>query len=310
MRVSLCLLAALACLSVTVAHAQSSGSAWAVDYDQFYRIDLSSHAATLIGKVGNGNQPIADLSGLTATPDGTLYAASDTLKSLIRIDPATGKGSIVGNFGIDQSNSADPLDFGMAASCDGSLWLSSAVSGQFWKVNPTSAKATLIGSMGRTITGLAVDHDTVYGVGGRGQEGWYSIDTDSGHAHLIGSLGSAVSYITSASPAINDQGEVWSVFNYVPLPNNQAPPPWSDLSRIDPTTGKASLLGQVTGPASLKDIGIRGFTLGAPACGAGTPAQNPVGAPSLAWWSRLLLALALAGLGMLVLARRSAGMRG
>ena len=128
MRVSLCLLVALAVLPVTVARAQTSGSAYAVDYDQLYKVDLSSRYATPIGKLGgSGQQQMADLSGLTMTPGGDLFVASDTLKALIRVDPDTGKGTVIGNFGIQQNNPADPLDFGMAAACDGSLWLSSPV---------------------------------------------------------------------------------------------------------------------------------------------------------------------------------------
>lgn len=306
MRVLLCLLVALACLPVRFAHAQTSGAAYAVDYDQLYRIDLSTRSATLIGKVGGtGQQQMADLSGLTISSEGTMYVASDTLKALIRVDPQTGKGSVIGNFGIQQNNPSDPLDFGMTAACDGSLWLSSPVTRQLWKVNPASARATLVGQLGHTITGLVVDHDSLYGVGSRGEEGWYSIDTHSGHASLIGSLGSAVSYLTSASPALTSQGQVLAAFNYVPLPDNQSPPPWSDLARIDPATGSANKLGTITGPASLEDIGIRGFAIGPPACGS-VAAADPVGAPTLAWWSRLLLALLVGGLGALFLRRQSA----
>ena len=307
MRVSLCLLLALACMPVTFARAQSAGSAYAVDYDQFYRIDLGTRKATLIGKVGGSGQlQMADLSGLTTTPGGEVYVASDTLKSLIRIDPGTGKGTVVGNFGINQNNSSDPLDFGMTAACDGSLWLNSAVTRQLWKVNPSTAKATLVGTMGHDITGMVAAHDSLYGVGGRGDEGWYSIDTASGHASLLGSLGPAVTYITSASPAVTSQGEVLAAFNYVPLPNNQPPPAWSDLARIDPVTGAATVLGTITGPPSLEDIGIRGFTLGPPACGAtAPPTLDAVGAPTLGWWSRLLLALLVGGLGTVLLSRKS-----
>lgn len=307
MRVLVCLFLALAFLPVTFVHAQEAGAAYAVDYDQFYRVDLVTRRATLIGVVGgNGSQQMADLSGLTTTPDGSLYAASDTLKALIRIDPTTGQGTIVGSFGISLSKPSDALDFGMAASCDGSLWLSSPVTRQLWKVNPATGKTGLVGAMGRDITGLAVDHDALYGVGGRGDEGWYAINTKTGQSKLLGFLGESVDYITSASPAITDQGTVLAAFNYVPLPNERVPPPWSDLARIDMSSGQAEILGTITGPDSLKDIGIRGFTIGPPACGAVVAASAPVGgAPALGWWSRLLMLLMLGGVASLVLSRKT-----
>ncbi len=308
MRVFVCLFLVLACLPVTLARAQETGSAYAVDYDQFYRVDLATRSATKIGVVGgSGSQRMADLSGLTTMPDGSLYAASDTLKALIRIEPTTGRGTIIGTFGISQGTPSEFLDFGMAASCDGSLWLSSPVTRQLWKVNPVSGKADQVGTMSRDITGLAVDHDVLYGVGGRGDEGWYSIDTKTGRTKLVGGLGSMVDYITSASPAITDQGKVLAAFNYVPLPNERTPPPWSDLARIDISSGQTEILGTITGPDSLKDIGIRGFTIGPPACGPVgiIVASAPVGAPSLDWWSRLLMLLALGGAASWVLVREA-----
>ncbi|MGA7297427.1 MAG: hypothetical protein WBW92_07955 [Rhodanobacteraceae bacterium] len=305
MRVLVCLLLALACLPVSLARAQGTGSAYAVDYDQFYRVDLATRQATSIGPVsGSGPQQMADLSGLTTTPDGRLFAASDTLKALIRIDPATGKGTVVGSFDINQTQNSSPLDFGMAASCDGSLWLSSTVTRQLWKVSPSTGKASLVGQMGNDIAGLAVDHDALYGVGGRGDEGWYSINTQTGQSTLLGGLGSMVDYITSASPVITDQGQVLAAFNYVPLPNNQPPPDWSDLAQINIANGQTTVLGTITGSASLRGIGIRGFTMGPPPCGVtGTP-PDAVGAPTLAWWSRILMLFALAGIALVLLARK------
>ena len=119
MRAFVCLAVVLACLPASFARAQTTGGAYAIDYDQLYRVDLAARKATLIGAAGsNGPQLIGDLSGLTTTLDGTLYAASDTIKSLVRIDPATGKASVVGKFGISLGNDASaPLDYAMTAAC-------------------------------------------------------------------------------------------------------------------------------------------------------------------------------------------------
>ncbi len=304
MRALLCLILAVA--SVSLAFAQETGSAWAVDYDRFYRVDLETRQATFVGEVGDaGPQPMADLSGLTMTPDGMLYAASDTLKGLVRIDPATGAGTFIGRFGIGQSDPTAPLDFGMTAACDGSLWLSSPVTRQLWKVNPASAKATLVGQLGHDITGLVFERDALYGVGGRGEEGWYGIDTKTGHATLLGGLGSMVDYITSASPAILPDGTVLAVFNYVPPPPGQAVPDWSDLVRIDKTTGETTVLGTIHGPSGLRGIGVRGFAVGPPVCGSSVAAPVHAAVPTLGDWARWVLMLAMMGIALATMRRQT-----
>ncbi|HET8898593.1 MAG TPA: hypothetical protein VFN09_07490 [Rhodanobacteraceae bacterium] len=301
MRAVVCLAMMVACLPVSSAHAQTSGSAYAIDYDQLYRVDLATRQATLIGAAGNnGPQAIADLSGLTTTPDGTLYAASDTIKSLVRINPSTGQASVVGKFGIVLgTDPTAPLDYAMTAACDGSLWLSSATARQLWKVDPQTGASTLIGSLGRTITGLVVKDDALYGIGGRGEEGWYRIDTRSGTATLIGGLGSMVTYLASASPAVAPNGQMLAALNYVPPPTNTMPADWSDLASIDSGNGVTNVLGTITGPASLRGIGIRGFTTGVPACNR-TTAGTTYGVPATSRWALLPL---IGGLLLLALWR-------
>lgn len=304
MRVLVCLLMAVATLFSSLVHAQATGSAYAVDYDRLYRIDLSNRNATLIGTLGSlGPQsPMADLSGLTTTADGRMLVASDTLKALLQVDPNTGEGTLVGYFGIPQVNQGEPLDFAMTAGCDGQLWLASPVADKLWRVDPATASVTLVGSLGSNITGLVMDHGELFGIGGRGDEGWYAIDTQSGQSTFIGSLGSEIDYITSASPAISADDEVLAVLNYVPPQQGIVPPEWSDLARINRDSGEASLLGEVTGPSSLSGIGIRGFTVGTPSCQVVAPPIQPpasgaVGAPTLGEWSTIALLLALMGLG-------------
>lgn len=297
MRAVVCLAIAVACLSAPLARAQAQTRAYAVDIDHLYSVNLATRQATDIGAAGSsGPQPIGDLSGLTTTPDGTLYAASDTVKALVRIDPATGKAAVVGRFGIVNGGDATaPVDYAMAAACDGSLWLASATMRQLWKVNPTNAQPTLVGSLGYTITGLAVKGDELYGIGGRGDEGWYRIDTTTGSASRIGTLGSAVTYLASASPAFAADGSVLAAFNYVPPPSGTTVPDWSDLASINTGSGAATILGSITGPASLRGIGVRGFTIGAPVCKAPPATANaqvvPVNATWMLWLQGLLLAL-------------------
>ncbi|HEY6546068.1 MAG TPA: hypothetical protein VIZ64_14295, partial [Dokdonella sp.] len=68
---------------------------------------------------------------------------------------------------------------------------------------------------------------------------------------------------------------------------------WSDLARIDPRTGTLDILGPITGPETLRQVGMKGFTLGPPQCGRGGPA--PISAPVDAPWALLLLGLLVAG---------------
>lgn len=309
MRVFPCLLSVLASLAtLPLAHAQAASPAWAVDYDRLYRVDLDTRTATLIGELGSigPQQPMADLSGLTTAVDGTLYVASDTLKGLIRVDPASGRGTWIGRFDIAANDPTAPLDFAMAASCDGGLWLASPVSRQLWRVDPGTGKATPAGNLGRDITGLAVERDDLFGIGGRGEEGWYQINRSTGQSRLIGGLGSMVDYLASASPAILADGTVLAVFNYIPPPAEKPPPDWSDLAVIDRDSGRSTILGPITGPAGLRGIGIRGFTVGPPACAATPPPIVPGGTPDAVQVPTLgNLATLLLLLGLLAAALRS-----
>lgn len=300
MRAVVCLAIALACLPLSLAHAQSADGAYAVDYDQLYRVDLATRKATLVGAAGSlGSQPIADLSGLTTAPDGKLYAASDTIKALVRIDPGSGRASVVGKFGIVLGNDPTaPLDYAMTAACDGSLWLASATARQLWKVDPATGSATAVGPTGRTITGLVAKGDALYGIGGRGEEGWYRIDTRTGAASLVGGLGTMVTYLASASPAVAADGRVLAALNYVPPPDNRLPADWSDLAEIDPDNGVTQVLGNITGPDSLRGIGVRGFTLGKPACGTVAPPRPHADAHPIPLGGRTALALQIALLGL------------
>lgn len=319
MRALLSLAVMLAMLPVSFACAQSAqGKIYAVDYDQFYSIDPGTHQATLIGKAGfNGAQAIADLSGLTTGPDGTLYAASDTIKALVRIDPSTGQASVVGSFDIPTSQTGlatdAPLDFGMAYGCSGKLWLSSTTAGKLWQVDPGSGKSTLVGSLGQTISGLTIRGGKLLGTGARNadNEGLYAIDTSSAKATLIGNYGAAIPYAASVSPGVDAQGDLLAAINYVPPPSGTTVPDWSDLARIDPATGTATILGTINGPDSLRQIGIRGLTFGTPDCSpraTSGPGVSPdtayVAVPASGFGAALAEWLALAAAALIALLRR------
>jgi hypothetical protein len=186
----------------------------------------------------------------------------------------------------------------MIAGCDNTLWLSSAFANKLWKVDPASGATTLVGSTGRTISGLAVRGDKLYGAGGRGDNTFYAIDPTTAAATAIGAFGPAVNrWVNSVSMSFDADGVLWAVINYVPPQDGSQPvADWSDLATIDPATGTVTMLGPVTGPESLRQIGMKGFTVGPPQCTRGTPTAHaaPIGSP----WALGLLGLLLAFAGV------------
>src|SRR5664279_193053 len=155
---TLACLAAAGMLALFASCAEGQTIAYAEAFDTLYSVDLPSHTATEIGSAGSyAGQILVNLSGLSYSPDGTLYAVAGGINSLVRIDPSTGSATVVGSFGL--SGQGDPLrndalDLSMTFGCDGTLWLASAYSGKLWTVDPGTGATTLVGSTGHAITGI------------------------------------------------------------------------------------------------------------------------------------------------------------
>lgn len=301
MRPLTCLIAA-GMLAVSALPAQAA-TAYGEAFDTLYKVDLDARQASEVGRSGSyRGQIIGNISGLTTTADGSLYAVAGGIKVLTKIDPNNGVANVIGSFGLDgQGDPArkDALDLNMVAGCDDTLWLSSAFANKLWKVDPATGATTLVGSTGTTITGLAVRGDKLYGAGGRGDNTFYGIDPKTGAATAIGPFGPAVTrWVNSISMSFDADGKLWAVINYVPPQDDSQPTvDWSDLATIDPATGTVTLLGPVTGPESLRQIGMKGFTVGPTKCTRGSTGTHsaPVGSP---WALALLgLLLTLAGAG-------------
>lgn len=276
-------------------------TAYGEAFDTLYTIDLDARRATEVGRSGLfRGQIIGNISGLTTTADGAMYAAAGGFKLLVRIDPANGGTTVVGSFGLDgQGDPArnDALDLNMAAGCDGTFWLSSAVADKLWKVDPGTGTTTLVGATGHAITGLVARGDQLYGTGGKGDNNFYRLDPATGNATPVGPFGPAVTrWVNSVSMSFGPDGTLWAVFNYMPPENDSKPAvDWSDLARIDPATGTVTILGPIEGPESLRQIGMKGFTLGPPMCVRAAEAQpTPVGSP----WILGLLGLLLGAIGL------------
>lgn len=295
MRMLACLTAAV--LSVaSISPAMAEPFAYGVAYDELYRVDLGTRQASLIGRTGNyAGNPLAQLTGLSFGPSNELYAISGTQKALIRINTSTGAATLVGRFGLSGQGEGqfDALDLSMTYACDGSFWMTSAIKRDLWKVNPQNASISLIGNTGKQITGLAMRNGKLYGTGVGSDQGLYTINMSNAAATLIGPLGTTIPWV---EPSFGYDGTLWATFNYNPPLNRE----WSDLARIDPTTGAATNLGPITGPDGLRGISMKGLAVAPTSCqdgpdrgneGGGAAAVLPVGSP----WALTILGLLLLG---------------
>jgi hypothetical protein len=296
MRPLICVIAA-GMLAFAAVPGHAATIAYGEAFDTLYRIDLDAREATKVGGAGRyAGQLIGNISGLTTTDDGTLYAAAGGFKLLVRIDPDTGEATVIGDLGLagqgDPSRN-DALDLNMFSGCNGTLWLTSAVANKLWTVNRDTGLATLVGPTGHTITGVVAHGTALYGAGGKGDNTFYRIDPHSGAATAVGSFGSELQrWVNSVSMSYDVDGTLYAVINYVPPENdNDTPADWSDLATIDPATGTVHILGPITGPEALRQVGIKGFTTGPAQCLQGTTATAaPVNSP----WALALLAALLA----------------
>jgi len=284
-------------LVVATPSAQAATGAYGEAFDTLYQVDLDTRVATRVGESGRyAGQTIGNISGLTTLPDGSMYAVAGGLKLLLRIDPEDGSADVLGDFGLSgQGDPArnDALDLNMIADCDGTLWLTSAYAAKLWTVDPADGSTVLVGDTGHAISGLAVRDDDLFGAAGKDDNRFYRIDPATGAATPIGAFGAGVTrWINSVSMSFGEDGTLWAVLNYVPPEDDsQALADWSDLATIDPATGELEILGPITGPEALRQIGMKGFSAGPPLCGRGTP---PVSAPVNSPWALLLLGLFMA----------------
>ncbi|HEU4664684.1 MAG TPA: hypothetical protein VFS55_11710 [Dokdonella sp.] len=298
MRPLTCVIAA-GMLAVAAVPAQAA-TAYGEAFDTLYRIDLATHEAQPVGPAGRyAGQLIGNISGLSTMPDGSMYAVAGGLKLLIGVDPGNGVARIVGTFGLDGQGDPsrnDALDLNMTSGCDGTLWLVSAIANKLWTVSPADGSTTLVGATGHTITGIVTRGDTMYGAGGKGDNTFYRIDTATGAASPIGAFGPELErWVNSISMSFDDAGTLWAVVNYVPPEHDtDSLADWSDLATIDPATGRVHLIGPITGPESLRQVGMKGFTTGPAQCTRGSaPVAAPAGTPL--GFAGLALLLACAG---------------
>jgi hypothetical protein len=295
----------LAVFSVSV---RAETVAYGEAFDTLYAFDLSTRAAAPLGPAGSwGGTPIANVSGLTFSPQGQLYAVSDTLlKVLMTIDRGTGAASVIGHLGGDAGlgesgqGAFNVLDLGLSFTCDGRLWLSAGATGSFWQVDPATAGVTKVGNLGVTITGLTARGNQLYGAGSQDDPSLYAIDINSAHATAIGTYGAAIDPVTTASPGFDSTGQLWSVLDDVPpLPPQNTQPQWSSLAKVS-TNGSLTIVGDIATPSGLKYptnatqlpyVGLKGLAIASPCSVAAVAVSAP--APALSAAASAILALLL-----------------
>lgn len=302
-------LAVLAILSAaTGANAQTVG--YAAGYDTLYRVNLEGGAATAVGKFGSvpngaGTVPISDVEGLAFSPAGELYAVSDARDLLIKVDTATGRATTVGSLGLrgQGGNQFDNLDFGLAFTCDGRLWLSSDVSRQLWLVNPATGATTLVGDTGQPISGLASWNGELYGVGVFDRHNVYRIDTATAQATLVGRLGTSFT-VYDAGADFDSQGRLWITLDSLAPPEGLPSVYREELTRVDIANGATLDTRLITGIGSgINIVQMEGLAIAAPSCGSGGGNAGIAAVPAQSDWARWLMALVLAGVGLLGLRR-------
>lgn len=297
-------------LAVSSVAARAETLAFGEAFDTLYAFDLSTRAAAPIGPAGSyGGTPLANISGLTFSPDGQhLYAVSDTLlKVLMTIDRGSGVASVIGplgggsGLGETGQGSFNVLDLGLSFTCDGRLWLSSGATGSLWQVDPGNASVTRVGSTGVTITGLTARGNELFGAGSQDDPELFRIDTKSAKATAVGHYGTT-GPITTASPGFDSSGQLWTVIDNVPpLPPLTTQPEWSSLAKVS-SGGNLSILGDIsvsssahypTNATQLPYVGIKGLAITSPCSVAQAAASAPT--PALSPAAAMLLALLFCG---------------
>lgn len=282
------LLVVLACLLPLSAVAAPLAyiSAW----NALYRIDLATATATPIGSGLGFN----DVEALAFAPDGTLYGVADgTVGSgsgltdfLIRINTSTGVGTLVGPLsGLAGEGPNGQLDYGLAFTCDGRLWASSDTTGRFWEINPRDGTTREVGNTLAPLSDIAARGNQLYAVGVRNgfgdaaQQALYRLDPATAVATRVGSL-QVADTLSSSGADFDLDGVLWATLDSQPPDVNRP----SRLARIDLMTGKADVIGPISGITD--NLSARALAIGPPGdCNGSTAARVTAvpgpGAPAL-----------------------------
>ncbi len=223
--------ACLVALSLCFLGATQASPLWVVENqsDQVYVIDINTLAATLVGPANVG----VALGGLGFASDGALYCWTTTSPNgnLYVVDQTTGNFTHVGSstlFGADTFDISPVTNEAIAWSVDGSLN----------DVDLTTGAATFRVATSPSKWGVAssfAPDGTLYQLDGNLDQ-LNAVDIDTGVVTLVGSL---LADLTATNVAYNpDDDMLYAIGIFDPT---------YPLYRIDPTTGAATLVGNITG---------------------------------------------------------------
>ena len=279
-----------------------------------YSIDLATRTATLVGpSVANPNGLVNTLfpfnmRGLSFDPAGQLYAVSEDLKVLVKINKVNGAATLVGPLNLAGPGvaNASALDLSMAIACDGKAWLASGTTGNFWSVNLSTGATALLGSLGNNpITGLAAQGTTVFATGSQTNQKLFTVNTATGATTVVGAYGGTDGSVHTISPAFDATGQFLAILNDIPPPSLPAET-WSNLATIS-QAGTLSKIGTITGPSTLQKVGLTGLAIAPPVCSALADPPETLAAPALSWYGLLGLILTLMAAAILPLRSQRRG---
>jgi len=279
--------------------------------DSLYEIDLDTGADQRKGKLFTGISTPLDTEGLAFDPDGTLWGVDDDSLKLFPINMATGGISYSKQLSLTGFSAGGGNDFGMTFSCDNTLYVSTIRTQSLHEVDPITGSSQVIGSTGAL--GVNISAIAAYGIPtrlyglGNGQfldgtadaPNLYSIDPDTGVASLIGPLGSQAGGYSEGGLAFDEDGTLWAITDRGRLNNSITNLP-SQILRIDPLTGEATLVGNTT------EVGFESLAIAAPS-GCVIEEDDHVPdprIPTLSTTGRLATILALLFVGILSLRRQ------
>jgi hypothetical protein len=177
--------------SVTDIAVTTDNMLWGITYGALISIDYCTGVGAYIGDVGS----TATLNALVSAPGGALFAA-DAQGDVWRVNPATGRGTLIGNYGTGLSSSGD-LAYGPDGRLYGTVFASWSPTDLLIAVDPASGRATLVGDTGfDDVFGLAVLAGVLYGLTADGF--LITLDMTSGRGTFAGDLGP--SFWGAASP--------------------------------------------------------------------------------------------------------------
>lgn len=290
------LLAAMAFLPLCVA---AEPVAYGAGFRDLYRVDLATGQYSKVGPIG-----FNDVEGLAFTGLGELYAAVDGTQGsggtasdfLIRIDTASGAGTLVGPLsGLAGAGPSGQLDYGLAATCDGRLWLSSENTTELWELSRLDGSVRRVGATGASLSGLAGRGQVLYGVSVGSDAALYRVDPETAQATRIGALGIG-GPIENVGLDFDPDGNLWATLD----PLDPGKP--TRVVRIDLQTGRATLVSNI-----VLDVGIEGLAIATPpSCqsgggggGAGGVEPQPIPGPGAGMLGLLGVLLTLLGGGFL-----------